>query len=283
MHKHNNMSQKINPISLRLGYNRSQDAHWFSMYDYGKCVGQSIVLRKHFNTIIKQAKLVPVRLGLMKSEHAWKVIPVFGKEDNVYTSKTTTNNQEETKKLSLAQKANPLGYTLFKAQKSKLGIAMIYSLAAWLSNHNSDAQISSFVRQGLVKANEIKESNLFQSTMDAWRLSSSGNLQVYPLHVLRRWDSAALVVRAIGNSIEKRLSLKSIFSQLVQEAISQTNVCGVRILVSGRINGAEIANSESRQWGSVPLQGFDNKIDYATEDIYTSYGIIGVKVWICYE
>ena len=280
------MSQKINPISLRLGYNRSQDAHWFSMYDYGKCVGQSIVLRKHFNTIIKQAKLVPVRLGLMKSEHAWKVIPVFGKEDNVYTSKTiTTNsaNQEKTKKLSLAQKANPLGYTLFKAQKSKLGIAMIYSLAAWLSKHNSDAQISSFVRQGLVKANEIKESNLFQSTMDAWRLSSSGNLQVYPLHVLRRWDSAALVARAIGNSIEKRLSLKSIFSQLIQEAISQTNVRGVRILVSGRINGAEIANSESRQWGSVPLQGFDNKIDYATEDVYTSYGIIGVKVWVCYE
>ena len=275
------MSQKINPISLRLGYNRSQDAHWFSMYDYGKCVGQSIVLRKHFNTIIKQAKLVPVRLGLMKSEHAWKVIPVFGKEDNVYTNKTVNNSV--TKKLSLAQKANPLGNTLFKAQKSKLGIAMVYSLAAWLSNHNSDNQISSFVRQGLAKADEIKESNLFQSTMDAWRLSSSGNLRVYPLHVLRRWDSAALVARAVGGSIEKRLSLKSIFSQLVQEAISQNNVRGVRILVSGRINGAEIANSGSRQWGSVPLQGFDNKIDYATEDVYTSYGIIGVKVWVCYE
>ena len=70
---------------------------------------------------------------------------------------------------------------------------------------------------------------------------------------------------------------------MVQEAISQNNVRGVRILVSGRINGAEIANSESRQWGSVPLQGFDNKIDYATEDVYTSYGIIGVKVWVCYE
>lgn len=275
------MSQKINPISLRLGYNRSQDAHWFSMYDYGKCVGQSIVLRKHFNTIIKQAKLVPVRLGLMKSEHAWKVIPVFGKEDKVYTNKITNNSV--TKKLSIAQKSNPLGNTLFKAQKSKLGIAMVYSLAAWLSNHNSDTQISSFVRQGLAKADEIKESNLFQSTMDAWRLASAGNLRVYPLHVLRRWDSAALVARAVGVSIEKRLSLKSIFSQLVQEAISQNNVRGVRILVSGRINGAEIANSESRQWGSVPLQGFDNKIDYATEDIYTSYGIIGVKVWVCYE
>ena len=275
------MAQKVNPISLRLGHNRTQDAHWFSMYNYGKCVGQSIVLRKHFKTILKQAKLVHARTALLKTQQAWKVVPVFGRDDSTARAYTNVNSSPTVNKLSLAQKTNPLGSTLFQSQKSKLGIALTYALGAWLSNHGS--QVNNFVSQGLVKANEIKSSNMFQSSVDAWRSASSGNLEVRPLRLLRRWDSASLVASAVGVSIEKRLSLKSIFTQLIQEAINKKNVRGVRILVSGRINGAEIANSESRQWGAVPLHGFDHKIDYATEDVYTSYGIIGVKVWICYD
>jgi hypothetical protein len=277
------MAQKVNPISLRLGHNRTQDAHWFSMYNYGKCVGQSIVLRKHFKTILKQAKLVHARTALLKTEQTWKVVPVFGQDDPTKTYSNANQSPKVNNKLSLAQKANPLGSTLFQAQKSTLGIALTYTLGAWLSNHNSKSQINNFVSQGLAKANEIKSSNMFQSSVDAWRSVSSSNLEVRPLRLLRRWDSASLVANAVGVSIEKRLSLKSIFTQLIQEAINQKNVRGVRILVSGRINGAEIANSESRQWGAVPLHGFDHKIDYATEDVYTSYGIIGVKVWICYD
>lgn len=283
------MAQKINPISLRLGHNRTQDVHWFSMYNYGKCVAQSIVLRKHFKTIIKQAKLVHARMALLKYEQSWKVISVFGQEDpttysSKYPTKTYINQQPKfTNKSSLVQKANPLSSILFKTHKSKLGLALVYSLGAWLSNHDSKFQINSFVSQGIAKSNEIKSSNLFQSSINAWRFLSYGNLEVRPLLLLRRWDSASLVARAVGISVEKRLSLKSIFIKLIQEAINQKNVRGVRIIVSGRINGAEIANSNSRQWGSVPLHGFDHKIDYATEDVYTTYGIIGIKVWICYE
>jgi len=285
------MAQKVNPISLRLGHNRTQDAHWFSMYNYGKCLAQSIVLRKHFKTIIKQAKFVHARVGLLKSEQSWKVVSVFGQEDSntyysssKYPDKTYTNQSSTfTNKLSFSKKGNPLRNILFKAQKSKLSLVLIYSLGAWLSNHDSKSQINSFVSQGIAKANEIKSSNLFQSSINAWRSISYGNLEVRPLLLLRRWDSASLVARAVSISIEKRLSLKSIFTQLIQEAINQKNVRGVRMLVSGRINGAEIANSESRQRGAVPLHGFDHKIDYATEDVYTSYGIVGVKVWICYD
>ena len=118
------MAQKVNPISLRLGHNRTQDAHWFSMYNYGKCVGQSIVLRKHFKTILKQAKLVHARTALLKTQQAWKVVPVFGRDDSTARAYTNVNSSPTVNKLSLAQKTNPLGSTLFQSQKSKLGIAL---------------------------------------------------------------------------------------------------------------------------------------------------------------
>ena len=56
---------------------------------------------------------------------------------------------------------------------------------------------------------------------------------------------------------------------------------GIRICCSGRLNGAEIARSESLRVGSVPLHTLRSDIDYALFEAHTTYGRIGVKVWIC--
>ena len=91
--------------------------------------------------------------------------------------------------------------------------------------------------------------------------------------------SAELVAQQVAYQIEKRIAYKRAIKQAISKVI-EAKAKGVRIAVAGRLNGAEIARREHYGQGSVPLGRFRADIDYAHVDALTTYGIIGVKVWI---
>lgn len=91
--------------------------------------------------------------------------------------------------------------------------------------------------------------------------------------------NAAVVASSIAEQIERRIPFRRIIKQAL-EAAKQAKVDGARISVSGRLNGAEIARRETLSYGKVPLHTIKQNIDYAYRTAYTTYGTIGVKVWI---
>lgn len=92
--------------------------------------------------------------------------------------------------------------------------------------------------------------------------------------------SAAVMAESIVDQIEKRLPFRRIMKQTLAKIIANRQVKGAKIQMGGRLDGAEIARTEHLEEGSLPLQTLRADIDYAKKTALTTYGTIGVKVWI---
>jgi len=90
---------------------------------------------------------------------------------------------------------------------------------------------------------------------------------------------ANLLADLVAEQLEKRIAFRRAIREALQRAQKQ-NVNGIKIQVSGRLNGAEIARSEWIREGRVPLQTLRADIDYATTEANTIYGVLGIKVWL---
>lgn len=90
---------------------------------------------------------------------------------------------------------------------------------------------------------------------------------------------AKLVAESVAQQLERRVMFRRAMKRAVQNAL-RAGALGIKITVSGRLGGAEIARTEWYREGRVPLHTFRADIDYATAIAKTTYGVIGVKVWI---
>jgi len=90
---------------------------------------------------------------------------------------------------------------------------------------------------------------------------------------------ARLVAESVAQQLEKRIMFRRAMKRAVSNAL-RLGAQGIKIQVGGRLNGAEIARTEWYREGRVPLHTFRADIDYATAEARTTYGVIGVKVWI---
>lgn len=91
--------------------------------------------------------------------------------------------------------------------------------------------------------------------------------------------NAELVVQSVIDQLEKRLPFRRVLKQTV-ERVKRAGAQGVRVMVAGRLNGAEIARTEALHAGSIPLHTLRADIDYSRGAAHTTYGTIGIKVWI---
>ncbi|MBC9248062.1 30S ribosomal protein S3 [Paracoccus sp. 11-3] len=107
--------------------------------------------------------------------------------------------------------------------------------------------------------------------------SSDVNLNI--VEVRKPEVDAALVAESIAQQLERRVSFRRAMKRSVQNAM-RMGALGIRVNVSGRLGGAEIARTEWYREGRVPLHTLRADIDYALAEATTPYGIIGVKVWI---
>jgi small subunit ribosomal protein S3 len=90
---------------------------------------------------------------------------------------------------------------------------------------------------------------------------------------------ARLVAEGIASQLERRIMFRRAMKRAVSSAM-RLGALGIRVAVAGRLNGAEIARTEWYREGQVPLHTLRADIDYATAKAYTTYGVIGIKVWI---
>jgi len=104
-------------------------------------------------------------------------------------------------------------------------------------------------------------------------------IQINIFEIKRPELDAQLVGASIARQIESRISYRRAIKMAIAAAI-RMNAEGVKVQISGRLNGAEMARSESYKEGRIPLSTFRADIDYALVEAHTTYGRLGIKVWI---
>ena len=133
-------------------------------------------------------------------------------------------------------------------------------------------------RPGIVIGRGGEEVNKLKKELR--QLTNKSDAQINISEVKRPELNAALVGMNICQQLKKKISYRRVINKAMQ-ATMRMGANGIRINVAGRLGGVEIARSEKYSDGSVPLHTLRADIDYGLAEAKTTYGIIGVKVWIC--
>lgn len=201
------MGQKVNPIGLRLGINRTWDSRWYAGKDYAAKLLQDIKLREFVMDKLKQAGVARVII-----ERA-------------------------------ASKTNVTIHT---------------------------------ARPGVIIGKKGSDIEKLRKDLSKF---TGGEVTLNIVEIRKPELDAQLVADGIAQQLERRVSFRRAMKRAVQSAL-RLGAGGIRVTCSGRLAGAEIARTEWYREGRVPLHTLRADVDYATSRALTTYGIIGVKVWI---
>jgi small subunit ribosomal protein S3 len=201
----------------------------------------------------------------------------------------------------MGQKTNPIGF--------RLGVTRTWD-SRWFAKKNysdllhEDLKIRKYLKQKLYQAgvskieleraaNKVKVniysarpgliigkkgSGVDQLRADVQKLTTN-ELLLNVLEVRKPEVDATLVAESIGAQLEKRVAFRRAMKKAMATAIKM-GVRGIKVRVSGRLGGAEIARTEGYSEGSIPLHTLRADIDYGTAEARTTYGVIGIKTWI---
>ncbi len=201
------MGQKINPIGLRLGINRTWDSRWYAGKDYAVKLLQDIKLRNHVLAALKTAGVARV---------------------------------------VIERAANKTAVTIHTARPGVI-----------IGKKGSDIEK---LRKDLSKF-------------------TGGDVTLNIVEIRKPEMDAQLVADGIAQQLERRVSFRRAMKRAVQSAL-RLGAGGIRVNCAGRLAGAEIARREWYREGRVPLHTLRADMDYAVSRASTTYGIIGIKVWI---
>jgi small subunit ribosomal protein S3 len=205
----------------------------------------------------------------------------------------------------VGQKVNPTGF--------RLGVNKPWS-SVWYANKKDyraklieDIRIRKFLKNyapggdaGIAHVNIERMSNSVRITVETSRpgivIGKDGEGIKNLRKVLKRFTNdevllvirevkkpelnATLVAKSIADKLRRRMAFRRAMKQAVQSTL-KSNAQGIKVMCSGRLAGADIARTEWYIKGRVPLQTLRAAIDYGTAEALTTFGIIGVKVWIC--
>tara|TARA_Y100001936_G_scaffold234323_1_gene261256 strand:+ start:2465 stop:3106 length:642 start_codon:yes stop_codon:yes gene_type:complete len=202
------LGQKVNPIGLRLGVNRSWDSVWFDEKNFASRVNEDILIRHYLNRRYAKSSICTIQIDRKPSK------------------------------------------TTITVSTSRPGLI--------IGKGGSEIEV---VKKQLKK------------------ILGYDNLQINVNEIKRPGLSAELVGQSISQQLEKKVNYRRAVKKSIQSTMSM-GAEGIRVCVSGRLNGAEIARGETFRDGRVPLHTLRANIDYALVEANTTYGIIGVKVWI---
>lgn len=205
------MGQKVNPIGLRLGINRSWESSWYAEKDYAAMLQEDFKITDYIRGNLRHAGVAKVEI-----ERAAKNLKVF---------------------VHAARPGIIIGRKGEEAEKVKNALA---------------------------------------------RLVQKKDLALNIKEIRRPETEAQLVADSIAQQLERRVAFRRVMKKTLQN-VMRYNVSGCKIMVAGRLNGAEMARREWIHDGRVPLHTLKADIDYAISEAKTVYGIIGVKVWIYKE
>ncbi len=243
------MGQKTHPKAFRLVTTQKHLSEWYSnKFSYSKLIKEDYFVREEINKNFKDF------LSISKVE--MKRI-----------------SQENTEK----QYVNIIIYALFpraKEMSKKVGKYFIENSKTLSLLNNGKGVLKKFTT--LLLKRTIR--NLIRS----FQLKTKKDYFITIKFIRNPFEDAVLIAKYIAEQLEKRTPFRRAIKQTIKK-VQKTEMKGIKIQVSGRLNGVEIARSEWKRDGRVPLHTLQAKIDYTHQRAETIYGIIGIKVWLFSE
>lgn len=180
--------------------------------------------------------------------------------------------------------ANLKGDVLIREYLEKKLRGMYVSLIEIERNQKTTRFIIKTSRPGLIigrngeGATKLKEDIL--KKMAKLKLPKIEDFKLEIVEVTNPEADATIVAYMIAEGLEKRMPYRRVIKQIVEKVMQAHGVEGVRVVLGGRLGGAEIARTEELKRGSIPLQTFRADIDFKRERATLPYGVVGIKVWI---
>ncbi len=112
------------------------------------------------------------------------------------------------------------------------------------------------------------------------KLEISADLKIAIVEVTSPDAKAAIIAQSMAEMLEKRVTFRRVLKQTTEKVMAARGVKGVKVSLSGRLGGADMARREELKLGGIPLQFMRGDVDYVTATARMTYGGVGIKVWI---
>lgn len=143
------------------------------------------------------------------------------------------------------------------------------------------SDLGKYVETRLTKLRNYKKPwEYFSKNIDKLQQKSAKKLKIDIMEISEPESHAKLIAQTIATQLEKRIAYRRAIKQAISRVMQNRKIGGIKVVVAGRLGGVEIARRERFADGSLPLGSFKQNIDYAYEIAYTTFGTIGIKVWI---
>lgn len=119
-----------------------------------------------------------------------------------------------------------------------------------------------------------------ETVMKRKKVELPANFKLDIVEVASPEASASIVAQMVVEQLEKRMPYRRVLKKTIEKVMANRDIQGARILLSGRLGGAEMARKDQIRKGGIPLQTLRADIDFAVDRAHMSYGTLGVKVWI---
>lgn len=240
------MGQKTNPKGFRLVTNQKHLSNWYSK-------------KQAYSLLIKDDFFIRSKI-----EDAFKKLLVISK---IEINRVTDNNEHVSIQIhALFPRAKEINKKITNFFEKK--IENQKNQVILLSSKENLRQFTDLLLQQKVRA-LIRE---FQK-------NNSKTYHIGFNFIKNPFEDATLIAKYIGEQLEKRVPFRRVIKQTIKK-VQFTSIKGLKIQVSGRLNGIDIARSEWKREGKIPLHTLKAKIDYTHQCADTVYGIIGIKVWL---
>ena len=162
--------------------------------------------------------------------------------------------------------------------KKKLAEASVSRIAIERAARKANITINT-ARPGVVIGKKGEDIERLRAEVAKMMGMSVGDVRINIAEIRKPEVDAQLVAEGIAQQIERRVMFRRAMKRAVMNTM-RSGALGVKVRVSGRLNGSEIARTEWSREGRIPLHTFRAEIDYGLAEARTTYGVIGVKVWI---
>jgi len=123
--------------------------------------------------------------------------------------------------------------------------------------------------------------NVLRTVLSFLQRHYNAQVQIQLIPILKPLQHAKLIAETIGSELEERKNFRRAMKQAVSNSgITSQQIKGIKIQISGRLNGVEMARSEWIRFGCIPLQTLTANIEYYSHSTQTTYGLFGIKVWV---
>lgn len=268
------MGQKTHPKGFRLITTQTHLSSWYNdklAYKVSLEEDNNIrrAVKKRLNAFLILSEIEIARVASYKSKL---------EEIEVFISVLFPTENEMLKALSTYASANQI---VEKPLDSHLNVDSL-----GLSNPNTFLEINQEIQSIKAGANYCLKDGISILLHQMLReiaqnfQKETGKIFKFKIRLIEnQFDDARLIARLIAEQLEQRVPFRRTLKQVLSK-INETTENGAKIQISGRLNGADIARSEWKREGKIPLHTLSAKIDYAHHIAHTSSGILGIKVWL---